>query len=191
MGNKGSSTAQQRAASPPLQSAPAPNTTAKVLVLGAGGGGKSLLAKHLLCRHGNSKEEGKWDGRPTEPSKGIRVETLSFPEERLGVQLVDVGGRRHERRKWLFTFDDVKLVLFVVNMTWVNQTLVVSAPGFGSLHVLPEGGRIHQRHEGGAGTVDRNLVSSLARYPDFVFLFAQKLQMVQEFRLLPDFHTWG
>jgi hypothetical protein len=32
-------------------------------------------------------------------------------------RLVDVGGQKSERRKWLHCFDDVKVVLFIVDLS--------------------------------------------------------------------------
>ena len=39
------------------------------------------------------------------------------------VQVVDVGGQRNERKKWLHCFDDVKCILFVVNLAGYDQVL--------------------------------------------------------------------
>lgn len=50
------------------------------------------------------------------------VET-SFKVGRLIYRLVDVGGQRSERRKWIQCFDDVKAVLFVAALSGYDMTL--------------------------------------------------------------------
>jgi len=42
---------------------------------------------------------------------------------RLRFQIVDVGGQRNERKKWMHCFDDVKAVLFFDNLAGYNQVL--------------------------------------------------------------------
>ena len=50
------------------------------------------------------------------------VET-SFKKDALSIALIDVGGQRPERKKWLHCFDSVDMVLFVVAMSEYDQTL--------------------------------------------------------------------
>ena len=50
------------------------------------------------------------------------VET-TFTSGNITYQLVDVGGQRSERRKWLHCFDDVKAVLFVAALSGYDMTL--------------------------------------------------------------------
>lgn len=38
-------------------------------------------------------------------------------------QIVDVGGQRNERKKWMHCFDDVKAVLFVASLAGYNQVM--------------------------------------------------------------------
>lgn len=35
--------------------------------------------------------------------------------------VVDVGGQRNERKKWLHCFDDVKAVVFIISLAGYNQ----------------------------------------------------------------------
>ena len=55
------------------------------------------------------------------PTTGM-VET-TFTSGNVTYQLVDVGGQRSERRKWLHCFDDVEAVLFVVALSGYDMTL--------------------------------------------------------------------
>jgi GTPase SAR1 family protein len=41
----------------------------------------------------------------------------------LTFQVVDVGGQRNERKKWIHCFDDVRCVLFIDNLAGYNQVL--------------------------------------------------------------------
>jgi len=45
----------------------------------------------------------------------------------LKIQVVDVGGQRNERKKWIHCFDDVKAILFIVNLAGYNQVLFEDA----------------------------------------------------------------
>jgi len=54
------------------------------------------------------------DAQPGEP------DTIKF-------QVVDVGGQRSERKKWINCFDDVKAILFVVNLNAYDQVLFEDA----------------------------------------------------------------
>jgi GTPase SAR1 family protein len=38
-------------------------------------------------------------------------------------QIVDVGGQRNERKKWIHCFDDVKAILFVASLAGYNQVM--------------------------------------------------------------------
>lgn len=46
-----------------------------------------------------------------------------YEPEYLDFEVVDVGGQRNERKKWLHCFDDVHAVLFIVNLAGWNQVL--------------------------------------------------------------------
>ena len=50
------------------------------------------------------------------------VETL-FARDELSITIIDVGGQRSERRKWLHCFDGVDGVIFVMAMSEYDQIL--------------------------------------------------------------------
>ena len=39
-------------------------------------------------------------------------------------RVIDVGGQRSQRRKWILCFDDVKAILFIVAMSEFDQVLL-------------------------------------------------------------------
>lgn len=58
----------------------------------------------------------------TELEHKIVAEHKDEPSQ-LNFKIVDVGGQRNERKKWMHCFDDVRAVLFIVNMAGYNQVL--------------------------------------------------------------------
>jgi len=52
---------------------------------------------------------------------GIAV--TEFDEAGIHFRVVDVGGQRNERKKWIHCFDDVKALLFVVNLAGYDQVM--------------------------------------------------------------------
>jgi len=52
---------------------------------------------------------------------GIAV--TEFDEGPVHFRVVDVGGQRNERRKWIHCFDDVKCLLFVANLAGYDQVM--------------------------------------------------------------------
>jgi len=69
------------------------------------------------------------DYRPTEEDMVMtRVRTTGisvteFTEGSVMYRVVDVGGQRSERRKWIHCFDDVKALLFVVSLAGYDQVM--------------------------------------------------------------------
>lgn len=51
------------------------------------------------------------------------VKDHKYEADSLKFQVVDVGGQRNERKKWFHCFDDVKAILFIVNLAGYNQVL--------------------------------------------------------------------
>lgn len=58
-------------------------------------------------------------------TQGI-IET-QFRINEMIVSMYDVGGQRSQRRKWIYCFDDVKAVLFVVSLSGYDMTLLEDA----------------------------------------------------------------
>ncbi|KCV70467.1 hypothetical protein H696_02808 [Fonticula alba] len=54
---------------------------------------------------------------------GITSTQINIPEKQMAYTIVDVGGQRNERRKWIHCFDRVKAVLFVINLADYNNVL--------------------------------------------------------------------
>jgi GTPase SAR1 family protein len=52
----------------------------------------------------------------------VEQENKDDPDKLL-FQVVDVGGQRNERKKWIHCFDDVRCVLFIDNLAGYNQVL--------------------------------------------------------------------
>lgn len=53
------------------------------------------------------------------------IVTTDIPVQPLQFMLVDVGGQRNERRKWLHAFDDVSAVMFVVNLAGTMMMMMM------------------------------------------------------------------
>lgn len=72
----------------------------------------------------------KYIPNPTDVLRA-RVRTQGIMETRFRVadgtiiSMFDVGGQRSQRRKWIYCFDDVRAVLFVVALSGYDMTLVV------------------------------------------------------------------
>eukprot|EP00112_Aurelia_sp_Birch-Aquarium-sp1_P011131 Seg2347.8 transcript_id=Seg2347.8/GoldUCD/mRNA.D3Y31 product="Guanine nucleotide-binding protein alpha-2 subunit" protein_id=Seg2347.8/GoldUCD/D3Y31 len=51
------------------------------------------------------------------------VRTLQFYFEDIPIEMIDVGGQRSERRKWIHQFDDVAVILFCVSVNEFDMPL--------------------------------------------------------------------
>lgn len=52
------------------------------------------------------------------------VGTIEVKEPPYRFSVVDVGGQRNERKKWLHCFDDVKAVVFFISLAGYNQVQI-------------------------------------------------------------------
>jgi hypothetical protein len=50
------------------------------------------------------------------------IHEITFKYQQLTMRMIDVGGQRSERRKWLHVFDNVQLVLFVTSLSAYNKS---------------------------------------------------------------------
>ncbi|GMI27527.1 hypothetical protein TeGR_g280, partial [Tetraparma gracilis] len=55
------------------------------------------------------------------------IVVTEFEEPPCTFKLVDVGGQRSERRKWIHCFDDVKAIIFLEGLSSYNQVLFEDA----------------------------------------------------------------
>ena len=109
---------------------------------------------------------------------GIVVTPINEPP--YTYQVVDVGGQRSERRKWIHAFDDVKGVIFLDGLAGYNQ-------------VLFEDSSVNRMHE------SLNLFREIVKNPIFknipIFVFLNKKDLFEEMipkyplaKCFPDFN---
>eukprot|EP01083_Nonionella_stella_P273723 928829_1 len=55
--------------------------------------------------------------------KTTGVNFLDFQFDNMPIQMIDVGGQRSERRKWIDQFDSAAAILFVASLTGYSETL--------------------------------------------------------------------
>ncbi|GAM18747.1 hypothetical protein SAMD00019534_019220 [Acytostelium subglobosum LB1] len=69
------------------------------------------------------------DFRPTEEDcimtrvRTTGISTTDLEEGPVHYRVIDVGGQRNERKKWIHCFDDVKALFFVVNLAGYDQVM--------------------------------------------------------------------
>ena len=80
----------------------------------AGGGTTTTLSGTTLAAH---------TYRPPPPTPQHRT-PLHFPSGKTRLHLVDVGGQRSERRKWMHCFQGVTAVLFLVGLSGYSQGML-------------------------------------------------------------------
>jgi len=101
------------------------------------------------------------------------VET-HFSEASINYTIVDVGGQRNERRKWLHCFDDVKAIIFLCGLCEYNQ-------------VMFEDVNTNRMHE------SLNLYADVCGNPLFantpIFLFLNKKDVFEEMIRTTDLST--
>ncbi len=56
-------------------------------------------------------------------TKTLGIVETEFVHKMLHIRLVDVGGQKNERRKWIHAFQDVTAVVYVVSLTDFDQLL--------------------------------------------------------------------
>eukprot|EP00455_Lapot_gusevi_P032146 TRINITY_DN3503_c0_g1_i5.p1 TRINITY_DN3503_c0_g1~~TRINITY_DN3503_c0_g1_i5.p1 ORF type:complete len:393 (-),score=117.53 TRINITY_DN3503_c0_g1_i5:51-1229(-) len=89
----------------------------------------------------------------------------------ISFQVVDVGGQRNERRKWINCFDDVKAIIFTVSLAGYNQVLF-------------------EDHSKKRITEDLELFDTITKRPQFrdtpVFLWFNKKDLFEKMILTDD-----
>lgn len=55
--------------------------------------------------------------------KTVGIVEADFMIDNYKFKMVDVGGQRNERRKWIHVFDDVTAIIFVTSLSEYDQTL--------------------------------------------------------------------
>ena len=56
------------------------------------------------------------------PTSGITETVITFGT--VSFRLVDVGGQRSERKKWIYCFEDVSSIIYIASLAEYHQTLV-------------------------------------------------------------------
>ena len=60
--------------------------------------------------------------RMRQPTTGVQEITIPVGDRKF--RLIDLGGQRNERRKWIHCFDDVAAVIFIASLADYNMSLI-------------------------------------------------------------------
>jgi len=107
------------------------------------------------------------------------ISVTEFQEGPIQYRVVDVGGQRSERRKWIHVFDDVKALLFVVSLAGYDQVMFED----------PTQNRMHEQLALFAQVVNNPIFKNT---PIFVFLnkkdlFEQMMQKTPLSKCFPEY----
>lgn len=111
------------------------------------------------------------------------ISVTEFQEGPVQYRVVDVGGQRSERRKWIHVFDDVKALLFVVSLAGYDQVMFED----------PTQNRMHEQLALFAQVVNNPIFKTT---PIFVFLnkkdlFEQMMQKTPLSKCFPEYTGGG
>ncbi|CAP80010.1 Guanine nucleotide-binding protein alpha-2 subunit [Penicillium chrysogenum] len=98
--------------------------TFKILLVGAGGSGKSTIIKQMGIVYPNALSED-------ERSQMTRINESSFELDSIKVQILDVDIQEPRRKKWLNCFEDVGYMIFVAALSNYDQH---TAEGHNAMH---------------------------------------------------------
>uniref|UniRef100_A0A6B2L974 Uncharacterized protein n=1 Tax=Arcella intermedia TaxID=1963864 RepID=A0A6B2L974_9EUKA len=56
-------------------------------------------------------------------TRSVGIESAQFRFQNMRIRVIDVGGQRSERRKWISCFDDVTAIIFVVSLSCYDLVL--------------------------------------------------------------------
>lgn len=136
----------------------------------------------------------KWGGLGWKPNDEdvllVRIRTTGFNDQKFdyeGVQLrmIDVGGQRAERKKWIHMFDGVNAVLFVVATSEYDQTLYED----GKTNRMQESIRVFGETCDNKHFTDSAIVLFLNKIDLFDIKFRQKKIPLNASGLFPDAPT--
>ncbi|POY71046.1 hypothetical protein BMF94_5972 [Rhodotorula taiwanensis] len=98
-------------------------------------------------------------------------------------RMVDVGGQRSERKKWLNVFTDVNVLLFVLAISEYNQMLYEDE----SVSRISEATTLWSSIANSKWFANASIILFLNKVCSFIDLFAQKIKMYKLSEYLPEF----